>query len=81
MKISVRRLLAAAAAGAGATLVAAVGLAVADLYLTGHGHASLGRPWLEWAELGVHLSRADVALLLLAATGSVLGARAARGNS
>lgn len=80
MKNPVRRLLAAAAAGAGAALMAAIGLAIADLYLAGHGHASLGRPWLEWAALGVHLSRADVALLLLAATGSVIGARAAGGD-
>ena len=38
MKNPVRRLLAAAAAGAGAALMAAIGLAVADLYLAGHDH-------------------------------------------
>ena len=57
-----------------ATLVAittavlvAVALAIADLYVTGHGGPSLARPWISWSPV-VSLSRADVILLAVAAT-------------
>ena len=56
---------------AGAVFVAIV-LTVLDLYLAGHGQPVLSRPWLDVAELGVHLSRADVVFLLAAALGAAL---------
>jgi hypothetical protein len=46
---------------AAAAVLAAVVLAIADLYITGHGGASLARPWISWGDL-VQLSRADVIL-------------------
>ena len=78
MRLPTHPLVAAAFAGIGAALATAVGLTVVDLYLTGHGHASIARPWLESPVLGVHLSRADAAMLLVASAAAVVGARSAR---
>lgn len=80
MKLPTHPLVAAAFAGIGAALATAMGLTVVDLYLTGHGHASIARPWLESQALGVHLSRADAAMLLVTCAAAVVGARAARGD-
>jgi hypothetical protein len=44
-------------------VLAAIVLAVADLYLSGHGLRPLGAPWLDWPAAAIHLSRADVMLL------------------
>ena len=55
------RALVVGASGFLAALLAAVVLAVADLYVTGHGGPSLARPWLSWSPV-VELSRADVVL-------------------
>jgi hypothetical protein len=79
MKLPMHRVVAAAMAGVGAALATAVGLTVFDLYLTGHGHDSIARPWLESPGLGVHLSRADAVMLLVTGAAAVVGARAARG--
>ena len=49
--------------GIAAAFVLAITLAVVDLWLAGHGHPPLSRPWLDVPEWGVHLSRADVILL------------------
>jgi hypothetical protein len=57
------RLLASLGAGLGTAFLAAIALAVVDLYLSGHGLRPLGTPWLDWPAAGVHLSRADVILL------------------
>ena len=53
-------------AGFGAAVLAAVALAVLDLYLTGHGHLSVMRPWIDWPEAGVHLSRGDIVMYVAA---------------
>ena len=55
-----------------AAIVAAVGIAVVDLYLVGHGHGSLLRDSISWPAAGVYLSVGDLLLIgavLLAATG------------
>jgi hypothetical protein len=49
--------------GFGTAILAAIALALVDLYLSGHGLRPLGSPWLDWPAAGVHLSRADVILL------------------
>jgi hypothetical protein len=49
-----------------AAVLAAVVLAVLDLYLTGHGHLSVMRPWVDWEEAGVHLSRGDIVMYVAA---------------
>ena len=54
-----------------AAIVAAVGIAVVDLYLVGHGHGSLLRESMSWPAAGVHLSAGDLILL-----GAVLSAAA-----
>ena len=50
-----------------AAVVAVLLLTIADLYLVGHGHASINREWISSA--GVSMSLADI-LLLLAALGA-----------
>ena len=60
------RVAATLAAGAAAGLLAAVALGVADLYLSGHAAGTLGGPMLDLPALGVHLSMADVAVLMAA---------------
>jgi hypothetical protein len=60
------------AAALGAAVVAAILITVADLYVTGHGGATLSGPWLEWPALGVHLSPADVLMLSASAVVGVV---------
>ena len=55
----------------GCAVLAAIALAVMDIYVTGHGQPSLTRPWISWFG-AVELSRADM-LMLLAALGGGLG--------
>ena len=50
----------------GAGVLAALVLAVVDLYVVGHGGESLSRPWIDWGAAG--LSRADAAMLVASAT-------------
>jgi len=47
-----------------AALVTAVGLAIVDLYLTGHSLPSLGEPWIESAGGQIVLSAEDAILLV-----------------
>ncbi len=60
------RVAASLAAGAAAGLLAAVALGVSDLYLSGHAAGTLGGPMLDVAATGMHLSLADVAVLIVA---------------
>lgn len=60
-----------AAAGVGAAIVAALTVAVIDLYLTGHGDASITREVLTWAPAGVHLSIGDIGMLVTAIAAAV----------
>ena len=53
-----------AGAGVAAAIAAALLLTVLDLYLTGHGHGSVTREVITWTNAGVHLSIADVAMLM-----------------
>ena len=54
-----------------AAVAAAIGLAILDIYLTGHGEPSLRRPWIDWGTV-VALSRADVLMLAVAAAAGLL---------
>lgn len=54
------RLLLSLIAGLGSAVLVAIVLAIVDLYLTGHGFQSLSGPLLDWPNVGVHLSLADV---------------------
>lgn len=55
------------AAALGGFVVAAVVLALLDIYLTGHGSRALGqRPVLDVNAIGVHLSVADIIALAIA---------------
>ena len=47
-------------AGFGLAVGCAVALAVIDIYLSGHGRVTLGRPWID--DAFVHMSRADCIL-------------------
>ena len=53
-----------AAAGMAAAVAAALLVTMLDLYLTGHGHGSVTREIITWAQVGVHLSIADVGMLM-----------------
>jgi hypothetical protein len=56
-------------AGFSVALGCAITLAVVDIYLAGHGRATLGRPWIDGAL--VHMSRADL-ILCFVSIGSAL---------
>ena len=60
------------AAGVAAAVSAAILVTVLDLYLTGHGHASVTREVITWAHAGVHLSIADVGMLMTGVVVAVL---------
>ncbi len=60
------RVAATLAAGAAAAALAAVAFGVSDLYLSGHAAGTLGGPMLDLPALGVHLSLADAAVLIVA---------------
>ena len=53
-------------ASVGVAVLAAIVLAIFDVYVTGHGQLSVLRPWIDWPEAGVHLSRGDVVMYLAA---------------
>ena len=53
----------------------AVGAAVLDLYLTGHGYGSITGEVITWQPAGVHLSAADVLLLLAVAAALLISWR------
>jgi hypothetical protein len=57
------RLLLSLMAGLASAVLVAVAIAVADLYLTGHGLRPLSTPLLDWPDAGIHLSLADVIFL------------------
>jgi hypothetical protein len=51
-------------AGVAAAVAAALLVTVLDLYLTGHGYASVTREVITWAQAGMHLSIADLGMLV-----------------
>jgi hypothetical protein len=57
------RLLLTLGASVASAVVVAIAIAVVDLYLTGHDMTPLSRPLLDWTDLGIHLSLADVLFL------------------
>jgi hypothetical protein len=75
------RLLLSFGAGAASALLVAIGIALVDLYLTGHGMAPLNAPLLDWTAAGIHLSLADIIFLTAAALAAAITWRlTARGN-
>lgn len=62
--MNIYRFAISAAAGIGAGVVAAIALAVIELYLSGHAYGSIMREMIQWDSAGVHLSLADIVLLL-----------------
>jgi hypothetical protein len=54
-----------AAVGIGAGVIAAIALTLIELYLSGHRHGSITREIINWEPGGVHLSLADLAVLLI----------------
>ena len=73
-----RRLAFSAAIGVGAGVAAAIVLAVLELYITGHGYGSITREIISWEPGGVHLSLADLAMLLIILTAAAVTWRLAR---
>jgi len=54
------------AAMLGTAVVVAIAAAILDLFLSGHGYGSIGNEVIGAPSWGVHLSIADIALLVLA---------------
>lgn len=57
------RLLVGAFAVVGAGVIAAISLAIMDIYLVGHGFRSIREEVLACERFGIHLSAADLVLL------------------
>jgi hypothetical protein len=74
---ALRRLGIAVGAAVGAAFLMALAVAVVDLYLTGHGHASITRDLIAWDPGGVHMSAGDIAVLLAAGAAAALAWRLA----
>ncbi len=75
-----RRLLIAAAAAFAAAIAGVIGLAIIDLYMSGHGLGSLTRETITWDAGGVHMSIADVILLVFVTGAALLAARLTKGK-
>jgi hypothetical protein len=60
------------AAGMAAAVAAALLVTLLDVYLTGHGHSSVTREVITWEPAGVHLSIADVGMLMTGIVVAVL---------
>jgi hypothetical protein len=60
------RLIASLVAAAVAAYLVALAMGLADLYLSGHGAGTLGGPMLDLGALGLHLSLADVVVVIAA---------------
>src|SRR5687768_14062704 len=76
----VRRVLITLAAAFAAGILGAVGLAIIDLYMTGHGLGSLTRETITWDPGDVHMSPADVILLAWILAAAMLAWRLAKGK-
>ena len=63
-------LVAGFAAGLVSALLAAIGAAIVDIYLSGHGRDIFSRPWIDVGF--VQLSRADVALLAVSTISALI---------
>ena len=74
------RVLLSFAAGLASAFVVAMALAGIDLYLTGHGMASLNAPLLDWPAGGIHLSLADIIFLVAAALAAAITWRRTAGR-
>ncbi len=66
------RLLLSFGAGIASALVVAILIAVVDLYLAGHGMATLNAPLLDWPGAGIYLSLADLIFLGAAALAAAI---------
>ena len=72
------RLLTVAAVVFGTSLMCGLGLAIVDLYLTGHGMPSIGAETLRIPALGVALSVSDMIMLGATALAGWIAWRATR---
>ena len=59
-----RRIFAALVGGIASALLAAIVLAIIDLYLTGHSRPALGRPWLALFGGAFAITRAELLFYL-----------------
>lgn len=66
------RLFMSAAGGLVTAVVVAIALTILEMYLTGHGLGSITRPLVDWPTLGVHLSLADIVMLVAAGLAALL---------
>ena len=76
-----RRIFLSLGAGFVTAVLVGIALAVVDLYLSGHGWPSARSPWINWDAGGVHMSLADVILLLAIGISMVVVYRLAKPDS
>ena len=69
------RALVAGGAGIATAVVVGIALALADIYVSGHGGHTINGPLWDWPALGIHLSPADVVLLGSAAVAATIAWR------
>jgi hypothetical protein len=67
-----RRFGIALGAAIGTAFVAAIALAILDLYLTGHNYPSISRTWIDWPAVGIRLSYGDVVWWVLIAAAAIV---------
>ena len=77
----ITRLLMSLGAGVGTALLVAIGVAVADIYLTGHGRPPFNRPLIDAPAAGVHLGLGDVLLLGAAVLAAIITWRRTAGGA
>lgn len=61
--MALRRLLLTLAVCAATGVLSAVAIAIADIYLSGHGYSGLTREYFTWPAGGVHLNIGDMVML------------------
>jgi hypothetical protein len=71
--LPIRPIFASILSGSGAAVVAAMILAIIDLYLTGHSMPALGRPWLTVFGGAITISRAELLFYLAIVAGGWAG--------
>ena len=66
------RIISSVLASLAVAVTVAIGAALLDLYLSGHGYGSVSREVIHWPAYGVHLSPADIVLLAAAIAAGLL---------
>lgn len=67
-----RRLSISVVVGIYAGVITTIAVALADIYLTGHGYVSITTEIITWADGGVHMSLGDLGMILVSIAAAFL---------